>query len=180
MKWLNTRATTAVTRDIRRVAGSVGLAVITACHARAPMTRGLDPVIEVTGATITAEQLRSLRWIEGTWRGAGDSTSVFNERYRFIDDSTLVVDDPTKPSESPTRFELRRGRFGTNGPARWVAVQLLGGAVTFAPVSGARNFFIWRPVSTSRWVAELAWLPPMDPERPGRMPVRYQMDRINP
>jgi hypothetical protein len=180
MKWRKVRAAMAMTRNTRRLAGSVALIGITACRTGAHITGGEDPVIEVTGATITAEQLRSLRWIEGSWRGEGDSTSAFHERYKFIDDSTLVVDDPTKPSEPPTRFELRRGRFGTSGPSRWVAVQLLGGAVTFAPVSGARNFFIWRPVSASRWVAELAWLPPVDPRRPGRLPVRYQMDRIDP
>ena len=180
MRWLNIGAVTAKIRDIRRVAGILALAGSAACHAGAPKTNAADPVVDVTGATITAEQLRSLRWIEGNWRGVGDSTSVFYERYKFIDDSTLVVDDPTRPSEPPTRFELRRGRLGTTGPARWVAVQLLEGAVTFAPVSGARNFFVWRSISTSQWVAELAWLPPMDPKRPGRMPVRYQMDRINP
>ena len=119
-------------------------------------------------AILGAADLRALRWIVGTWRGSGDRQSPFYERYRFVDDSTLLMegfkDSTLAQVTESSRYELRGGRFANAGPAdaaQWVAVRLTDGAVTFAPVRRARNRFTWRPVSTDEWIADLVW-PPAD------------------
>ena len=111
-----------------------------------------------------AADLRALRWIVGTWRGSGDGQSPFYERYRFVDDSTLLMegfrDSTLAQVTESSRYELRGGRFANAGPAdaaQWVAVRLANGAITFAPVRRARNRFTWRPVSADEWVADLEW-----------------------
>ena len=115
-------------------------------------------------ATLRAADLRALRWIAGTWRGSGDGQAPFYERYRFLDDSTLLVEsfkDSTLADVSEsTRYELRGGRLANAVPEsapQWVAVRLASGAITFAPVRRARNRFTWRPESRDVWIAELAW-----------------------
>jgi len=115
-------------------------------------------------ATLRAADLRALQWIVGTWRGSGDGQAPFYERYRFLDDSTLLVEsfkDSTLADVSEsTRFELRGGRLANAVPesaAQWVAVRLASGAITFAPVRRARNRFTWRPESADVWIADLSW-----------------------
>jgi hypothetical protein len=100
---------------------------------------------------VTRAQFARLRWIAGDWRGIGvDGTTQapFFERYRFVDDSTLLVEslsDSTRRTVSETsRYELRDGRLGNTGAgARWVAVALDSLGVDFAPVARARNTFRW-------------------------------------
>ena len=125
-------------------------------------------------AVLGAADLLALRWIVGSWRGSGDGQSPFYERYRFVDDSTLLMEgfrDSTLAQVSETtRYELRGGRFANTGPAdaaQWVAVRLTGGAITFAPVRRARNRFTWKPVSADEWIADLVW-PPADASVPAR------------
>ncbi len=127
---------------------------VAACAERPTMLRTTD--------------LRALQWIVGTWRGSGDGQSPFYERYRFVDDSTLLVesfrDSTVMAVSESTRYELRGGRFASAGPPaapQWVAVRLTGGAITFAPVRRARNRFTWKPVSAEEWAADLVW-PPVD------------------
>lgn len=130
-------------------------------------------------ARLSVRDLRRLRWIEGSWRGSGDGQAPFYERYRFADDSTLVVDsfaDSTLATVSEsTRFELRGGRLGNPGAARWVASRLDGRAVDFVPVAGARNTFTWRYDSPDQWTALLHW--PASDTRPARDPT-YTMVRV--
>ena len=135
-------------------------------------------------AVLRAADLRALEWIVGTWRGSGDGQAPFYERYRFLDDSTLLVESfkdstLTDVSES-TPFELRGGRLANAVPAnaaQWVAVRLAGGAITFAPVRRARNRFTWRPESADVWIAELAW--PASNAAPARART-YRMVRWTP
>ena len=115
-------------------------------------------------ATLRTGDLRALQWIAGTWRGSSDGQSPFYERYRFVDDSTLLVesfkDSTLNAVTESTRYELRAGRFANAGSAdaaQWVAVRLTGGAITFAPVRRARNRFTWRPSSADEWIADLVW-----------------------
>jgi hypothetical protein len=115
---------------------------------------------------LRVSDLRALRWIAGTWRGSGDGQAAFYERYRFLDDSTLLVEsfrDSTLASVTEsTRYELRAGRFsnavpdGGNAP-QWVAERLERGAITFAPGRRASNYFTWRPASANEWAADLVW-----------------------
>ena len=127
----------------------------------------------------TPADFRRLRWIEGSWRGSGVGQAPFYERYRFVDDSTLVVDafpDSTLATVSEsTRFELRGGTLGNPGTVRWVASRLDDRAVDFVPVAGARNTFTWRYESPDRWTALLHW--PASDTRPAR-DATYTMERI--
>ena len=121
-------------------------------------------------ARLTTRDLARLRWIVGDWRGVGvDGTAqpAFYERYRFADDSTLLVesfDDSTwtRPSET-TRYALRGGRFGNiSAGAQWVAVGIDSLGVDFAPVARARNVFRWSRAPGDRarpreWRATITW-----------------------
>jgi len=131
-------------------------------------------------ARITPGDFRKLRWIEGSWRGSGDGQAPFYERYRFADDSTLIVDsfpDSTLASVSEsTRFELRGGTLGNaSTTTRWVASRLDGRAVDFVPEVGVRNTFTWRYESRDSWWALLRW--PASDTRPAR-DASYHMERI--
>jgi hypothetical protein len=142
--------------------GAEALAYLTSPHRVAAAACAERP------ATLRTSDLRALQWIVGTWRGSGDGQSPFYERYRFVDDSTLLMegfkDSTLAQITETTRYELRGGLFANAGPAdaaQWVAVRLTGGAVTFAPVRRARNRFTWKPVSADEWAADLVW-PPAD------------------
>jgi hypothetical protein len=128
-------------------------------------------------ARVSLAELRQLRWIEGTWRGSGSGQAPFYERYRFVDDSTLMVDsfaDSTLAAVTESApFELRGGRLSSGG-GRWVASQLTRRWVTFIPVR-ARNLFTWRYDSPDSWTALLAW--PATDTQPARM-ATYRMERI--
>jgi hypothetical protein len=152
---------------------------------RAPATPAPAPAAAPASATpqaparITVADFRKLRWIEGSWRGSGSGQAPFHERYRFPDDSTLVVDtfpDSTLSTVSEsTRFELRGGTLGNPGTVRWVASRLDDRAVDFVPVAGARNTFTWRFESPDRWTALLHW--PARDTRPAR-DATYDMERV--
>ena len=111
---------------------------------------------------VTRADLARLRWIAGTWRGVGDGQAPFYERYRFADDSTLLVEtfaDSTLARVTETaRYELRGGRLADDGEL-WVAVAIDARSVQFAPVpgGGARNDFAWRRQGPDAWVADLHW-----------------------
>ena len=76
---------------------------VSACSAETP-SRGAPATLEAAvaapvtpppaaqSASISREAFAGLRWIAGSWRGSGDGQAPFYERYRFEDDSTLVVE----------------------------------------------------------------------------------------
>lgn len=130
-------------------------------------------------ARVTPEQFARLRWLEGTWQGRGADQPPFYERYRLADDSTMLMesfeDSTLARVTSSSRVELRGGQLSNVGDgARWVATQLDAGRVTFAPVEGARNTFIWRRTSADAWTATLSW--PVQPQ--GHRERVYQMARL--
>ena len=65
---------------------------------------------------MTVADLAKLRWIEGSWRGTGGGVPTFYERYKFENDSTLLVETLTDETLSKVsdegRFELKDGHFG--------------------------------------------------------------------
>jgi hypothetical protein len=129
---------------------------------------------------ISAGKLKKLRWIEGSWRGTGDVEKPFYERYRFENESTLVVesfDDETLGKITDvTRFVLKDGIFGNAGEgARWAATELKDDSVFFEPVVKARNSFRWQRESKDVWKATLNW--PALGDKPARVRV-YRMERI--
>jgi hypothetical protein len=135
-----------------------------------------------TPGHFSTSDVAKLRWIEGTWRGTGDVEAPFYERYRFENDSTLVVEgfDNEKVDKvtDATRFELKDGQFGNGGDdSRWSATQIDSDSITFAPVAKARNSFRWKRESKDLWQAILNW--PAVADKPARQRV-YKMERWPP
>ena len=119
----------------------------------------------------------TLRWIEGDWRGQIPSGAYFYERYRFADDSTIVMhgfEDSTYslPNDSAT-IVLRDGVVtDRGGKARWSATRLDARGIDFAPVEGAKNRFSWNRESSDKWTATI---------RPVRgNATTYRMERVRP
>lgn len=166
--------------ETRRTAGNAARATVP--------TSGDSISLGVRRPPLTDRDLAHLRWIEGTWRGSGAEQPPFYERYRFADDSTLVVEsfaDSTLGAVTDvTRFELRGGRLtsvpgarptGSTPVARWVATGFTADtAVTFTPLANARNSFTWRRDSPDAWTAILDW--PATADKPARRRV-YDMRR---
>jgi|GEM_PF-6411784 len=129
-------------------------------------------------ARLTAADVAKLRWIEGDWRGTGDVDKPFFERYR-VEPGAVVVegfeDETFAKSTGVTRFELKDGEMGGGNEGwRWVVTELGDEAVTFGPVTKARNSFRWERVSADEWRAVLEW--PAAGDRPARRRV-YKMER---
>lgn len=128
----------------------------------------------------SASDIRKIRWIEGTWRGTGDVDKPFFERYRFENDTTLVIesfsDETLGNVTEVTRYELRDGKFGNFGEgARWAAAQIDDNSITFEPVAKARNNFRWMKQSKNIWNAMLMW--PATQNSPAKQKI-YQMERM--
>ena len=133
-----------------------------------------------TPAKLTAEDLKKLRWIQGTWRGTGVSQPAFFERYRWENDTTLAVDsfenEKLEKVTDTTRFELKDGEFGGGSEgARYVATALDENSIRFGPVIKARNFFVWKRESKDVWTAIIQPLP--RPDRPTKETF-YRMERL--
>jgi hypothetical protein len=132
-----------------------------------------------TPKSFTPADLAKLHWIEGSWRGTGDVDAPFYERYRFENESTLLVDgfpdEKLTKVDDTTRFEIKDGQFGNAGEgSRWVATAIDDDSITFEPVSKARNSFTWKRESKDLWTAVLKW--PADGNKPARERV-YRMER---
>lgn len=125
---------------------------------------------------ITTNDLKKLRWIEGTWRGTGEVQPPFFERYKFENDSTLVMEELADESlskvNSTTRYELKDGRFGTD---RAVATALDDTSVTFSPVDPRRNSFRWQTESKDSWKAILTL--PAKGTTPAKETI-YKLERV--
>lgn len=132
-----------------------------------------------TPVPITAAELQKLKWIEGTWRGTGDIDKPFYERYRFENDSTLLIesfdDEKLEKVSDVSRYELRDGQFGNTGEVRWVATKFDDKSITFSPVAKARNTFIWQSESKDLWKATLSW--PASDKGPEKQRI-YNMARM--
>lgn len=110
-------------------------------------------------AKLSAADLAKLRWIEGTWRGSGVDQAPFFERYRFENDTTLLVDsfpdEKLDKVDDTSRYELKDGQFG-NG--NYVASGIDENGINFEPVPGkAKNSFRWERESADKWKATLKW-----------------------
>jgi hypothetical protein len=164
------------------IVASVVLFNITGCAGTESANRIQAGQSQESPKRITTSDLKSLRWIEGIWRGTGDVEKPFFERYHFENDSTLVVesfsDETLSKVDEVTRFELRDGQFGNGGEgARWAAARIDDNSITFEPVARARNTFRWERQSENMWKAVLIW--PASGNAPAKQRV-YQMERLPP
>lgn len=86
---------------------------------------------------IAPADLAQLRWIEGSWRGTGGGVPPFYERYKFENDSTLIVetlaDETLSKVTDVSRFELKNGQFGSlTDDSGSVATALDQNSITFS------------------------------------------------
>jgi hypothetical protein len=149
------------------LSGAFALFNLSGC-ARAPVVNQAQPAPPAQSPSpspspkfITTNELAKLRWIEGTWRGTGVDQPPFYERYKFENDSTLVVegltDETLSTVKDTSRFELKDGHFGhTEGESGSVATALDDNSITFAPV-GKGNYFRFQRESDNSWRAILNW-----------------------
>lgn len=159
------------------------LIACTACNRPASKATNQSPRPAATAASspqrLTTADLQKLKWIEGSWKGTGDVEKPFYERYRFANDSTLVVesfdDEAMSKVTDETKFELNDGQFGNSGDVRWVVTNLDDKSITFSPAAKARNSFIWQYESPDVWKAVLNW--PASDTAPAKERV-YKMERI--
>jgi hypothetical protein len=134
------------------------LLFLTACSRTTSTNTPSAPVPK----NISTADLSRLRWIEGSWRGTGDIDKPFYERYKFENDTTLVIehlaDETFNTVTETSRYELKDGRFGNgSGRARWVATAMDDKSITFEPVANATNSFRWERESDNTWKATLNW-----------------------
>ena len=168
---------------------TITLPTIIGCTSKPAVISAITPLTQVTPtptpvpvspARLTAEDLKKLRWIEGTWRGTGANQPAFYERYRWENDTTLAVDgfenEKLEKVTDTTRFELKDGEFGGGSDgARYVATALDENSIRFGPVIKVRNFFVWKRESKDVWTAIIQPLP--RPDRPTKETF-YRMERV--
>ena len=117
-----------------------------------------------------------LRWLEGDWRGTLPDGGFFYERYRFVDDSTIVMhgfaDSTFSAANDSARITLRGQTVANEGGARSVATALDSRSVSFAPTRPGSNHFTWTRDSEDAWTATL--------RPPGQAPriTVYKLERI--
>ena len=133
-----------------------------------------------TPAAVTPADLAKLRWLEGSWRGTGDGVDPFYERYRFENETTLLIESfadekMDKPTET-TRYELKDGHFAKSGEgSRWVATAIDENSISFEPIAKAQNSFRFEKESANVWKATLTWPNKGNGQTNRRV---YRMERI--
>lgn len=111
-------------------------------------------------AVVTPADFATFRWIEGTWRGTGGGVDPFYERYRLLDDSTLLrlsFSDSTLGTVSDsTRIGLRGSQvLDPADDPEWHATAFDSTSWRFESREHAGRAFTWRRTSPDSWTATL-------------------------
>lgn len=159
---------------------ATAIVLFTGCSRKAGTNN--QPITPPIRTKFSTADLSKLRWIEGAWRGTGDVETPFYERYRFENESTLVVEtfanEKVDKVTDTSRFELKDGQFGNGGDdSRWAATTIDNDSIVFEPVAKARNSFRWKRDSKDLWIATLIW--PAVENKPARQRI-YRMERWPP
>jgi hypothetical protein len=137
------------------------------------------PVVSAQGpvaAQVSREQFASLRWLVGSWHGSGGNFPSFFERYRMVDDSTMVMESATDSTfaaiDESQRFEWRGGvlRQVRNGATGSVLVGWHVDSLRWASPRGSGNGTLYVREGADRWHAVLY--------RNGEPFVTYALRRI--
>lgn len=137
------------------------LSLVACSSQQATQTASSSPEQKPSPKNITTAELAKLKWIEGSWKGTGDIDKPFYERYKFENDTTLLVetfpDEKFEKASESDRFELKNGEFGkfVDGGGS-VAIALDDNSVTFAPRSKG-NIFKFQRETPDTWKAILTW-----------------------
>ncbi len=114
-------------------------------------------------AAVTAADFRTIRWIEGTWRGTGGGVEPFFEQYRMRDDTTLArysfADSSLATVGDSAHIVLRGGRVvePAHDPA-WQVTAFDSASWRFEHLREPGRAYTWRSVSADQWTARLEWL----------------------
>jgi hypothetical protein len=155
---------------------------VAACAQPAPRAPAAPASTPGAPASVSVSGFQNLRWVAGRWRGMQPNGRPFFERYRFENDSTIrsytyADSTATLPADSG-EIVLRAGQVTTgSGGARWVADEITATRVSFVPLRGASNSFVWERTSPDSWTATLRT--PATADRPAREVV-YPMTRLEP
>jgi hypothetical protein len=111
-------------------------------------------------ATVSVADFQTMRWLEGTWRGTGGGVDPFFERYRMLDDTTLLrqsFSDSTLATVSDSARIVLRGNMvvePAHAPA-WRATSFDSVSWRFESIERAGHAFTWRRDTPDRWTAIL-------------------------
>jgi hypothetical protein len=152
------------------------LLIAALCGAPAVGVAQLPAAATPPARTFTLHEFRTLRWLEGTWRGRLPNGRFFYERRTLVNDSTLTTTnyaDSTLTSVTETGDLTFRGGVIASGGGRRMAISLDSAHVEFARGT-SRVRFDRQP--GGRWVATLSGVnPDGSPQR-----VVYHMERYGP
>ena len=166
---------------MHRVSGAVIALVFTVGACGSEPAKEATPRVAVPRARAAHAPrgtLTALRWLMGSWRGAGSAGTVqepFFERYSLANDSVLVVesfkDSTLRGVADSTRFDLR-GDSLVSGEA--AATSISPTSLTFSSRSTPGLAWTWRRDDDSSWTAIIV---NSNPNGPPRTRV-YRMSRI--
>lgn len=131
-------------------------------EADAPASRSADSSAPAAraAATVSAADFQTMRWLEGTWRGTGGGVDPFFERYRMVDDTTLLrqsFGDSTLATVSDSARIVLRGNMvvePAHAPA-WRVTSFDSSSWRFESIERAGHAFTWRRDTPDRWTAIL-------------------------
>jgi hypothetical protein len=127
---------------------------------------------------VTTNDIASIKWLEGTWRGAGDGKEPFFERYTF-DGTTLTeesfTDNTLDTVSETTKYVLINGEFRhTSKDAKRVAAsEITDDHIQFVPVVGGGNKFRFEKQPKGKWRAVLEF--PATADQPAKQ-ITYNME----
>ena len=120
----------------------------------------------------TKSDFKKIQWLEGAWRGSGEGTDPFFERYHFTNDSTIEIEFFSDAGlQNLTRKETIELVEGEIRYGKSTASRLDDKSIDFE----AKDYsFSWEKESADVWIARL-----YSPAREGRKLTRlYRMERI--
>jgi hypothetical protein len=144
-----------------RIALLLALAAVAACGGEQEQPAPPPSAPEVPAITVSLDQFKSLKWLEGKWRGTLNDTMPFYEQYRFVNDSTIeslgFADSTMVPPRDTGFITLRAGKVQNGSGDRYYLVsEIDSGSVHFEPRERANNAFTWKREGDG-WIATLRW-----------------------
>ena len=108
----------------------------------------------------TGQHFKSLRWLEGTWKGTGSGEAPFYEKLEFVNDTLMQItyysDSTLTKSSTDGGVYLSGGKIYHNyKSAVWELKQMKDKSAEFAPIKRASNSFTWKYNSPDEWTATL-------------------------
>lgn len=110
-------------------------------------------------AATTANSLKELFWLKGTWKGMANNSPFF-EGFTIENDSLITIHYYADSSLSKVValgkvLEEKGNIYHTYGKSKWKLVAKEGNTWSFAPVENASNHFQWTSTGTDVWQAVL-------------------------